>query len=59
MKKMTRETVENKPYFRLAATACLKFWMLTIERILHNQSDSKEKRPAITPAFSRNTLEIG
>jgi hypothetical protein len=51
MKKMPGEAVENKPYFRLVATACLKFWILTIERVLHNQSDSKEKRPALTPAF--------
>jgi hypothetical protein len=58
MEKMPRKAVENKPYFRFAATACLKFWILTIERDLDNQSDSKEKRPAIMPAFLATPWKI-
>jgi hypothetical protein len=58
MEKMPREAVENKPYFRLVATACLKFWILTIERVLHNQSDSKEKKAGDNAGLSRNILEI-
>jgi len=59
MKEILGKAVQNKPYFRLVATAGLKFWILPIERVLLNQSDSKEKRPAIMPAFLAKPWKIG